>query len=299
MELKQDEIDAQIREIRLDVYKQAHRFSLVVIILAGSLTASRWLFGFPSSVKGLCGFAIWLGIIWVLRIADLYVDTFISEFRIRSTQLDRKVSSLIDARASMSDYLAEQAAWKTTERLDGRTDDEIETEYNPESHDLVVKGIKCVEVANDYECGNSVPRNQELAKVWLRRAVPWYELAAKKGDSYAQEKLGDFWSEGRGVQRDDSEALYWWRESAHRGRASAQYRLGEKYYFGKNVEKNLAEALFWFDVVIMSHSAGFVELKRQAASYRDDAAQHLTPAELTQVQERARKWLEDHPAKPQ
>ncbi len=250
----------------------------------------------------------WDYIMWAFIAFSIFAEAYIeilnaideskNEIYGKVSAIEKVVTdTLIDARASMHEYLAEQAAWKTTERLDGRTDDEIETECNPESHDLVVKGIKCVEVASGYESGNSVPRNQELAEVWFRRAVPFYELAAKNGDSYAQEKLGDFWSEGKGVQRDDAKALYWWCESAYRGRASAQYRLGEKYYFGKNVEKNLAEALFWFDVVIMSHPAGFVELKRQAALYRDDAAQHLTPAELTQAQERARKWFEDHPAR--
>jgi hypothetical protein len=32
---------------------------------------------------------------------------------------------------------------------------------------------------------------------------------------------------------------------------------------------------------------------------RDEAASHLTPSDLSRVQERARKWFENHPAKPQ
>ena len=75
--------------------------------------------------------------------------------------------------------------------------------------------------------------------------------------------------------------------------------MGQKYYFGEDVEKNFVEALFWFHVVLASHPSGFVEEKRQAVMYGDDAALHLTPPVLVEVQERVRKWLEDHPTKPQ
>jgi hypothetical protein len=33
------------------------------------------------------------------------------------------------------------------------------------------------------------------------------------------------------------------------------------------------------------------------AKDRDAVASHLSPADLSRVQERARKWFEDHPAK--
>lgn len=36
-----------------------------------------------------------------------------------------------------------------------------------------------------------------------------------------------------------------------------------------------------------------------AAKSRDEAASHLTPADLSREQERARKWFEAHQAKPQ
>jgi hypothetical protein len=301
----QDEVDREVNAGKR--ISRWARWSLILFVLLAVvfgmdafLTGRSW-----SKYELVAGVGLFT---WFLIVSvDLLLASLYKEFRLRTSEISGKLSAiekavtdtLIVTRVSMHEYLAEQAAWKTTERLDGRTDDEIETEYNPESHDLVVKGIKCVEVANDYERGNSVPQNQELAEAWFRKAVPWYELAAKKGDSYAQEKLGDFCSEGKGVRRDDAKAMYWWSESAQRGRASAQYRLGEKFYFGNNVEKNLAEAFVWFEVVIMSHPAGFIELKRQAASYRDDAAQRLTPGELTQARERTRKWLQDHPAKQQ
>jgi hypothetical protein len=33
--------------------------------------------------------------------------------------------------------------------------------------------------------------------------------------------------------------------------------------------------------------------------HRDEAASHLTPADLARAQERAREWFEEHQVKPQ
>jgi hypothetical protein len=193
----------------------------------------------------------------------------------------------------MHEYLNEQAAWRTTERLDGTVDSDTDREHNPETHDLVVKGVKCFEIGRDYQCGLTVPENRELADAWYRKAVPWYQLAAEKGDSYAQDLLGDFYSDGLGIEQDIHRALSWWRESANNGRVSAQYRLGEKYYFGRGLDKNLTEAAFWFQIVLSDSSLGFAEEKRQAALY----SAQLAPEVLTEVEERVSKWVIDRSAK--
>jgi TPR repeat protein len=200
---------------------------------------------------------------------------------------------------SMHEYLSEQAAWKTMDRLDEETEGDIDPEYNPETHYLVALGKRCFEIGDDYAAGLTVPENRELAVAWYKKAVQSYELAAKKGDAYAQEQLGDINSEGHYISRNKDQAFSWWRESAANGRVSAQYRLGQKYYFGEEVEKDFVEALFWFHVVLASHQSDVVEEKRQATNYGNDAALHLTPSVLEEVLERVRKWLEEHPKKPQ
>lgn len=301
-----DEVDREVESDR--------RVTWILYILVFIVMAAVWCVGAFIFNANLAEYGKMMG----LLAATLFVAGFayrrFEPIRTSGHEICSEVSEIekvlidarafmIDTKASMHEYLAEQAAWKTTERLDGRTDDDVEEEFNPESHDLVVKGIKCIGIADDYARGSSVPRNPELAEAWYRRAVPWYELAAEKDDSYAQEKLGDFYSEGKGVQRDDAKALYWWCKSANRGRASAQYGLGQRYYFGRDlfgrdVQRDLAEALFWFEIVIISHPASFVKLKREAASYRDDAAQKLTPADLVHAQTRIKKWLEDNLTKP-
>ena len=100
------------------------------------------------------------------------------------------------------------------------------------------------------------------------QAAVWYRKAAEQGDAGAQ-GLGILYDEGQGVPQG----------------AGA---LGKPDY---------AESYFWLDLAAAgepknSHAKG-------VAKDRDEAASHLTPADLSREQERARKWFEAHQAKPQ
>jgi hypothetical protein len=79
------------------------------------------------------------------------------------------------------------------------------------------------------------------------------------------------------------------------GNANAQYALGSLYYLGNGVPKDYGEAYFWLAVAA---SGGVEGVKQEELRVHvDTAASHLTPAELSRVQERVRAWLEEHPAK--
>ena len=60
-----------------------------------------------------------------------------------------------------------------------------------------------------YELGkcywNGVPENQEEAAMWLR-------VAAEQGNIKAQYCLGMCYLNGRGIQKDEAEAVKWLRE---------------------------------------------------------------------------------------
>ena len=70
--------------------------------------------------------------------------------------------------------------------------------------------------------------------------------AAEEGDAAAQFTLGVIYSTGRGVPRDDAEALRWFRLAAAQGNAEAQGSLGIMYATGHGVPRNAAEALRWY-----------------------------------------------------
>jgi TPR repeat protein len=53
--------------------------------------------------------------------------------------------------------------------------------------------------------GNGVPNVDEI------------RTAAERGDASAQDKLGVMYEEGRGVQKDDTQAVAWYRKAAEQG----------------------------------------------------------------------------------
>jgi hypothetical protein len=141
-----------------------------------------------------------------------------------------------------------------------------------------------------YSRGHGVPQD-------YTQAAAWYRKAAEQGDAQAQYNLGFLYALGQGVPQDYAQAAFWYREAAERGDAQAQFQLGALYDDGLGVPQDYAEAYFWLDLV----AAGKLDTSdsKQVAKYRDRVASHLTPADLSRQQERARKWFEAHRAKPQ
>jgi TPR repeat protein len=121
--------------------------------------------------------------------------------------------------------------------------------------------------------------------------VFWYRKAAEQGNVRAQSILGHLYDKGEGVPQDDAQSVIWYRKAAEQGDDFAQFHLGYLYEKGRSVPQDYAEAYFWFDLAGTSNEI--------AAEGRDEVASHLTPADLSREQERARKWFEAHQAKPQ
>jgi len=63
------------------------------------------------------------------------------------------------------------------------------------------------------------------------------------------------------------------------------------------VPRDYAEAYFWYDLAAGGEQDA--SDSKQVAKDRDEAASHLTPADLFREQGRAGKWFEEHQAKPQ
>lgn len=129
------------------------------------------------------------------------------------------------------------------------------------------------------------------------RAVFWYRKAAEQGYADAQGNLCEMYGDGHGVPQDYAQALAWCRKAAEQGLAPAQYSLGASYYQGHGVPQDYAEAYFWFDVAEAGKFKSSNVKQEDVYKYRDEAATHLSPDELTSAQERARQWFESHPSK--
>jgi TPR repeat protein len=141
-----------------------------------------------------------------------------------------------------------------------------------------------------YAQGKGVPQDYAQAAAWWRKA-------AEQGIYLTQSMLGHLYQKGQGVPQDYAQAALWYRKAAGLGDVDARGKLGAFYMMGQGVPQDYAEAYFWSDLA----AAGKQEAPQAEAvtTIRDEAASHLTPADLSRVQERARKWFEAHQAKPQ
>jgi len=69
---------------------------------------------------------------------------------------------------------------------------------------------------------------------------------AEQGDASAQYNLGYAYATGKGVAKDEVEAVNWFRKSASQNNTKAQVYLGNCYMDGVGVKKNIEEAFQWY-----------------------------------------------------
>jgi hypothetical protein len=142
-------------------------------------------------------------------------------------------------------------------------------------------------LGNVYLYGQGVPKDNDEALRWYRKAADqgnaaaeygvgymyfhglsapqdyaeaarWCRKAADQGYVKAQSILGSDYYYGYGVERDDSQAVFWYRKAADQGYARAEYDLGYMYFYGRGFPQNKDEAKRWY---------------RKAADHGDEYAQ--------------------------
>jgi hypothetical protein len=139
-----------------------------------------------------------------------------------------------------------------------------------------------------YHFGQGVPQDSAQAFAWVKKA-------ADQGHTDAEFFISTCYSEGWGVPKDDVQGMVWLRKAAEQGHFNSQFMLGRAYEAGDfGVPQDYAEAYFWLDIASGNVTGSKT---KEVVKRRDAAASHLTPADLSREQERARKWFEDHPAK--
>ncbi len=77
-------------------------------------------------------------------------------------------------------------------------------------------------------------------------AFAGFKKLAAQGDGDAQNNLGNMYREGKGVPRDDQQAVAWYRKAAEQWCSYSQYNLGLMYAYGLGVPKDEQSAYFWF-----------------------------------------------------
>lgn len=170
-----------------------------------------------------------------------------------------------------------------------------------------------------YDNGDIVPQDR-------KEAAKWWKLAAEQGYSAAQESLGRMYYRGEGVLQDHKEAAKWWGLAAAQGIVSAQFALGvmydkgegvpqdykeairllnlaaeqgdanaqsvlgAMYYIGQTVPQDLVLAHMW--VSIAAATTNSEKQKIDLIETRGVVAQKMTAEQISEAQERARKFSE-------
>lgn len=106
------------------------------------------------------------------------------------------------------------------------------------------------------------------------------QTQANQGDTEAQNRLGELYAKGRGVQQDYAQAREWYGKAASQGHPLAQNNLAELYFAGLGVSQDYVRAYMWVDLAA-AHMQG--EEKKQAEENRQDVAQRMTPAQITEA----------------
>ena len=144
-----------------------------------------------------------------------------------------------------------------------------------------------------YDTGDGVTENDA-------EAVRWYRMAAEQGDAAVQLILGfmydtggvpyDFVEEmrmnadGRGIFKDDAEAVKWYRMAAEQGSTTAKFKLGYMYADGRGVLKDSVIAHMWLNI------AG-TNGEEDARELRDSLELLMTRAEISRATELARECM--------
>ena len=127
-----------------------------------------------------------------------------------------------------------------------------------------------------YRYGQGVPQDFEQARLWYRRA-------ADLGNARAQNNLGAIYRQGLGVPQDFHEAFRWLLRAAEQGNGGAQNHVGLMYYQGDGVKQDLVQAYMW---AYLAAQQG-VDPSIQAL---DLLSQEVTPAQIDEATDLARKW---------
>ncbi|NGZ59629.1 MAG: hypothetical protein CV081_03870 [Nitrospira sp. LK265] len=128
-----------------------------------------------------------------------------------------------------------------------------------------------------YSEGRGLPQNYHEAKDWFKKA-------ADQGHANAQVNLGTLYSLGRGAPYSDPMALFWFQKAAEQRNALAFAKLGMMYERGRAVPQSLIEAHMWYSLSI-AHG------EKRAVESRDAVVIRMTPGQIAEAEERARKWM--------
>jgi len=123
-----------------------------------------------------------------------------------------------------------------------------------------------------------------------KQAVQWYRKAAELGYPAAMFNLGWMYENGRGVAKDDKQAVECYRKAAELGHPNAMVNLGVMYANGSGVAEDDVLAYVWANLAGAHGAARGTELC-------DLLEKRMTGAQIEEAQRLSREWMDKHPKK--
>ena len=153
--------------------------------------------------------------------------------------------------------------------------------------------VTCAAVAAPNLCienkgGTTGPAPAAVNKKHYDTAFRLFEAEARRGNAYAQMKLGIMYRLGVGVPQDFGMAISWWRLGAEGGNANAQCNLAFMYLYGTGIEQDSILAYMYFDLAAAEGHADARAKRDIVATWR------LTAVELAEAQRLATQWRATH-----
>ena len=120
-------------------------------------------------------------------------------------------------------------------------------------------------------------------------AIRYWRLAAGQGLAVAQYYLGNMFARGQGVPQSSFEAAKWYLLAAEQGQPDSQLALGKLYQGGGGgLPVNLVQAHKWYNLAAARYSPG--QARSEAADRRDALARGMSAWQLDEAQRLALQW---------
>jgi Sel1 repeat len=123
------------------------------------------------------------------------------------------------------------------------------------------------------------------------KALPELTALADAGLAEAQALLGDLYSRGDGVEKNDALAAQWYEKAARQGYSDAQYALGLLYQTGRGVPLDKSRAYLW---MLVAFETGSVRMWWEQAEYIRNS---LSEAQIVAAEAEARAIMAAYPKK--
>jgi uncharacterized protein len=99
-----------------------------------------------------------------------------------------------------------------------------------------------------YSEGISLPENLRNCYKDNSKAFEWYQRAGEGGFPYAYHRLGELYTNGKGIKKDEIEAVKCYEKAAEQGYSPSQEILAQAYQYGLlGLDPDLEKSKYWLN----------------------------------------------------